>query len=648
MCGIVGIININREPINIKTLSKMMKAQAHRGPDDQGLVAFSLSQGTYQRIGANLKANQMSFEGGIGFNRLSILDLTSHGHQPMVSYDGKVLIAFNGEIYNAFDLRPMLEKKGFKFHSKTDTEVILNLYLAFGQEKMLSMLNGMFAICMIDLRQRRITLARDRLGIKPMYICLLGQQILFASEAKAFLYHPRFKIDLDPFALNEYLTFRYCAQNRNLLSKVEQIEPGQWLEITLNGIVSKKSYWTIPDMENCHTRLSLKQAVNQLHECLESSVKRRLLSDVKLGCQLSGGIDSTLVNIFAAKNAKDNIEAFSVTFNDSTLSEKPWIEKASQYTNMVSHCYELNSSYFVENIRKASWHLDQPINHPNSLGLMFLAENASKKVKVLLSGEGADELLGGYSRYYFAKLRPWVKPIIPILNQGLFNHMSGYLQHFGLTQEPVEHFIMSSAFVNRECAKKLYADYNYNAVLSMRETLFLGGKSTNHISNCLRYDMQTYLVDLLIRQDKMTMAFSVENRVPFLDHELVEFVRLNLAISHLVFLFPSYDPKQWITKGTKVILKALMSRYFDNSFVFRKKAGFAIPLINFFQNPSFRILVQDEILPGIKIRGILEIEYIKNLWANVDRLGKFELESLWVSLALELWLQEIENAQRRN
>jgi asparagine synthase (glutamine-hydrolysing) len=647
MCGIVGIINFDREPIDLGILSKMTDSQLHRGPDDQGRMVFSLERGTYRDIETKQRTGLMPFEGGVGFNRLSILDLSSSGHQPMVSEDKKVIIAFNGEIYNAFDLRPDLEKKGFKFRSNTDTEVILNLYLAYGQEEMLAKLNGMFAICMIDLRQKRITLARDRLGIKPLYISRLGKQILFASEVKSFLFHPRFKVDVDLGSLDEYLTFRYCAQSRHLLSKVEQVEPGHWAQISTSGTMSMNRYWSIPEMGDGHGQ-SIQQTVDEAQSRIEASVKRQLLSDVKLGCQLSGGIDSSLINILAAKHAGNNMDAFSVIFKDPKMSEEPWIDEASQRAGVVSHRYELDATYFCENIQKASWHLDQPLNHPNSLGLMFLAEHASKHVKVLLSGEGADEVLGGYARYYYAMLRPWVKPFANGLQRVNPHITSRFGKRLGGAEDPVSNFVMATAFLDQEHAKQLRPEFNLESVLSTRRSLFLEGKSHNHIANCLKYDMRTYMVDLLIRQDKMTMAFSIENRVPLLDHEWIEFVRRNLAVSQLVAWHPCQDPRQWVQKGTKVILKTLASRYFGDAFVFRKKAGFAIPLNDFLTKSIFREKIEDEILPGLRTRGLLNSRYIKTLWANTGSLSSPDLESLWVSLSLEIWLQQFEKQNKES
>jgi asparagine synthase (glutamine-hydrolysing) len=639
MCGFVGIVNFDKSPIDIGVLSKMTEIQKHRGPDDEGRTLFSLNDGTFKGIPRDCREGKMPFSGGLGFNRLSILDLSSHGSQPMVSTNKNAIIAFNGEIYNAFELRPELEQKGYSFRSNTDTEVILNLFDAFGFEGMLARLNGMFAICVIDLKAKRILLARDRLGIKPLYISRIGQTLLFSSEVKSFLHHPSFVPELDSGSLDEYLTFRYCSGSNHLISNVEQVKPGCWLSISSLNDQRQASYWQIPDVPSIVQNKPLEESIENAVTHLERSVQSQLLSDAKLGCQLSGGIDSSLINLLASRNANDNLDAFSVTFKDPAYSERKWIDSAAQRSGVTSHCFELDAEYFAKNISKASWHLDQPLNHPNSLGLMFLAENACSYVKVLLSGEGADESLGGYARYYYAKARLVTRPFVNSLNRVFRNKMSKISRRLGGSVDRVEHFLMSSSFLDSGYAGALRSDYNYESVIERRRALFMEGNSPDHTANCLKYDMRTYLVDLLIRQDKMTMASSVENRVPFLDHNWIEFVRNEIPMNHLVCVPSTLNPRNAVNRGTKVVLKKMARKYFDESFVFRRKAGFAIPMKQFFKQSLFREQVEDTILPGIASRNLLNHTYVNRLWSNLDSIGSFELEALWAALSVEFWIQ---------
>ena len=310
MCGITGILNLDFRPIDFRTLNRMSEMQKHRGPDDQGFVGFSFSQSRVSAVDINsneIKTN--SFHGGIGFNRLSILDLSINGHQPMISKDGKVVIAYNGETYNAFDFKNELEKKGYQFKSQTDTEVLLHLYQEYGIEKMLELVNGMFAFSIIDLELNKLFLARDHVGIKPIYWYKKGELFLFASEIKSFISHPDFHAEIEEKHVDEYFYYKYNAHDRTVFKDVKQLPPGYYLEVSMQGEKLVK-YWE-PDLT---TRNSLSEldATKRLEEILKTSVKSQLLSDVKVGCQLSGGIDSSLVTTFARGYFNADMDTFSV------------------------------------------------------------------------------------------------------------------------------------------------------------------------------------------------------------------------------------------------------------------------------------------------------------------------------------------------
>ena len=314
MCGIAGYFNFDGAPADAGILGHMINAQRHRGPDDQGIRLFSLAAGTSIALTNGERHPRGRFDGGLAFNRLSILDLSALGHQPMVNADETVMIAFNGEIYNAFEYTKELEEAGFRFRSRTDTEVILYLYEHFGLEGTLQRLNGMFAIVIVDLRTREIQIARDHLGIKPFYWTVAGRTLLFASEVKSFLAHPSFRADIDDEYVDEYLAFRYLCGDNSLLKRVKQLRPGHSLRITSDG-VSVHRYWQIPDVES-KPRLSASEAIAQVDQLLRNSVQSQLLSDVKVGCQLSGGIDSSLVSLFARSHFGADMDTFSIVFDD--------------------------------------------------------------------------------------------------------------------------------------------------------------------------------------------------------------------------------------------------------------------------------------------------------------------------------------------
>ena len=283
MCGIAGFVNLDGAPADASVLGAMTDLIRHRGPDDRGALCLSLRGGVPDTA--------------LGFHRLKILDLSARGHQPMTSPDGSTALLFNGEIYDAFDCKAELERDGYRFRTGTDTEVILALYERGGLERMLERLNGMFAIVIVDTRCGAVHLLRDRVGIKPLYWAQRGTTVLFASEAKAFLAHPAFRAEIDPTEVDELLAFRYVAGEASLLKGVRHVQPGHRLTITPDG-VREARYWSIPDHPE-KRRLSREDAVDRLDHLLGRSVQSQLRSDVNVGCQLSGGVDSSLVTVLA-------------------------------------------------------------------------------------------------------------------------------------------------------------------------------------------------------------------------------------------------------------------------------------------------------------------------------------------------------------
>jgi len=615
----------------------MLEIQRHRGPDDQGLRLFSLASGKSEARRAPSQAlsptqEDVAFEGALGFNRLSILDLSIEGHQPMCNADASVFIAFNGEIYNAFDYAAELEAEGFRFHSKTDTEVVLYLYERYGFEGMLKRVNGMFAIVIVDLRKREINIARDHLGVKPFYWAQVGRTLMFASEVKAFLRHPVFRPQLEESCLDEYLAFRYCAGDRFLLKDVRQLRPGYCMRITAGG-ASIRRYWEVPDSEK--PRISNVQAADRLDELLRRSVKSQLLSDVKVGCQLSGGIDSSLVSVFARSHFGADMDTFSVVFQNQKYSEERWIDQAAMAAGADSHRFLFTDNHFFSTLDSATWHLDQPLNHPNSLGIYLLAQRSRELVTVLLSGEGADELFGGYPRHYYASVRPKLYPWLAVLSPAP-GWGKKFSRNFGAGHpDAADAFIAASLFQSLDQLSQLKPGIDLAKVIALRREIFLEGRG-DHLDNCLKYDMQTYMVDLLVRQDKMTMAHSIENRVPYLDRQLVDFVR-GLPSQFLVSQELTL-PSRAIRK-TKMVLKDLARKNFNDAFVYRSKSGFGLPLPGYFADPRFAQMMNERLLPGIKRRGLISHEVVNRQWRNLPQMGRGGDEAFWVSVALEIWAQ---------
>ena len=632
MCGIAGFLNLDGAPAAIGTATQMADLQRHRGPDDHGLRLFSLAHATSIEPQPGETAVEGSYEGAVAFNRLQILDLTRCGHQPMTSSDGQIVIGFNGEIYNAFDFRPELEQAGYRFRSRTDTEVILYLYEHYGLEGMLERLNGMFAIVIVDLRKRELLMIRDHLGVKPLYWTVAGTSLLFGSEAKSFLAHPAFQPEVDAAHLDEYLGFRYVAGEESMLKGVVQLRPGHYARVK-DGRVTTQRYWAIPDPAE-KTALSDAAAVDHLDQRLRDSVRSQLQSDVKVGCQLSGGIDSSLVAVLARSHFDADMETFSVVFDDPDYSEQRWMSQAVDMARAKSHSTTFTPSVFFDNVRQASWHMDQPMSHPNSLGIWLLAREARKHVTVLLSGEGADEVLGGYSRFYYANLRAKLGPLLPALRH--LPGAGGRLQ-LDMGGDAVGAFINASRFQAPGEVLKLRPDANLAAAVARRRAIFEEGTGS-HLDRCLKYEMQTYLVDLLVRQDKMTMAHSVENRVPFLDKDLVGFAR---SLPSRCLVSDSIALVARPSRSTKVVLKSLARRFFDDDFVYRRKSGFALPLAQYFESPAFEVLMEEQLLPGIAQRGWMNADALRRRWKGLAGASQGASESLWIAVALEIWAQQV-------
>src|SRR6476469_4040591 len=382
MCGIAGFVNLDGAPADASVLGAMTDMIRHRGPDDRGTLCLSLRGGIPDTA--------------LGFHRLKILDLSARGHQPMISPDGSTALLFNGAIYDAFDYKAELERDGYRFRTGTDTEVILALYERDGLERMLERLNGMFAIVIADTRRGAVHLLRDRVGIKPLYWAQQGTTVLFASEAKAFLAHPAFCAEIDPTGVDELLAFRYVAGEAALLKGVRHVQPGHRLTITPGGVTESR-YWSIPDHVE-KVRLSREDAVDRLDHLLGRSVQSQLRSDANVGCQLSGGVDSSLITALARTHHSADLNAFSIVFDEPRFSEERWILEAAAAARATSHRFVFDETAFMGALDAATWHMDQPIGHPNSLALWLLALRSRERATVLLSGEGADELFGGYAR----------------------------------------------------------------------------------------------------------------------------------------------------------------------------------------------------------------------------------------------------------
>lgn len=626
MCGFTGYIKSKNSVSDSAAILNMLKLQQHRGPDDSGVLGINMASASLQEVSPQ---DPTVFESApnliFGFNRLSILDLSPAGHQPMLHRESKVALMMNGEVYNAFDYKSELEKQGFQFKGQSDTEVVLYLYLVYGIEGMLQRLNGMFALAIYDGREQSLFLVRDRMGIKPLYVLQNSDYLAFSSEMKSFKALPNFRFELEESKLSEFLLFRN-AINQTLFKNIVNITPGTYWRIDKNGHSKVYTYYDLLQ-ENAHTPSFEKGA---LEATLRSAVQRQMISDVKLGCQLSGGVDSSVVTAYAAETLeKGALETVSIVFDEAAFSEKKYIDQVAQQYQLNAHQFTLTAQAYLDLLDEAVWHFEQPINHPNTIGIKLLSREARKHVTVLLSGEGADESLAGYGRFLPDAQRLWTMNTV---KRALKNRsqLPAFLKLMGNSEI---RYILGTAYGGLATAKSLYAPFSSDDALQSRLNIWQktsGAKSL--LQRKRQYELLSYLPDLLMRQDKMSMAHSIENRVPFLDNE---FITVALGIPDDLLVKQSNG--KWEGKW---LLKELCADVFGKAFSYRNKMGFGIPLKTFFDSATFQTQWQNDILPGIQNRGLFNISPLQEWMENPGKMNSEQLDALWLMTGFEIWAQQ--------
>lgn len=623
MCGIVGGIakkNSGRLRDNSEIIN-MMQYQAHRGPDDQGIMGYLLDDGYGIEIEGD-KQKSYELDGMIGFNRLSVQDLSANGHQPMCTDDKRVIICLNGEIYNTEIYKRELEQKGYLFKSTTDTEIILYLYLEYGMEDMLRKLNGMFAIVILDLRIKKAFIARDRLGIKPLYFMNEENAFWFASEMKSFLAVKTFNKELDDTNLSEHFMV-FKPQHSTLFKHVNMIESGTYTVIELESYhITEKRYFDINSF--VRTNNGKESDLEELFfKHMKDCVERQKISDAKLGCQLSGGIDSSLVTYFAAGMKNGSLkDTISIIFDgeEEVFSEEQYADRVCELLNIQGHKEIINREYVINNIERAVWHADSIIGRPNSIGLNLLTEKARKYVTVLLSGEGADELFGGYAMFPMGEL-----------------YMRKYPQ--ASDEEKAEFAVSCQQKTDWIKAKRLYPELETDCIWKRRITDFQN-LTGSFFDRQIKYALKSYLPELLLCQDKMSMANSIENRVPFLDNDMLEFA-FNIPEEYLLYVNPEITEFKDISADTtgKLLLKKVSGKIFGKEFSYRRKMGFGLPYYRYFKDDSFKEYFYDCILSGIRKRGILNAKEVEDSYLRLGTTSWGDSELCWKSINFEIWCQ---------
>lgn len=624
MCGICGFVNADpNETVNEHFLREMCQVIAHRGPDDDGFY-------TDTRV-------------GLGMRRLSIIDLVT-GHQPVCNEDGTIWLVFNGEIYNYQALHADLANKGHRFVTKSDTEVIVHAYEEYGVH-CAKMFNGMFAFALWDVLRQRLFIARDHLGIKPLYYWFNKGKLVFGSELKCVVTHPSTPRQVDLVALDQFFTLEYIPSPRTIFQGINKLLPGHWLLLE-DGQLRVEQYWDIPFME---TPLDEASCAEHLEALIDDAVRMQLMSDVPLGAFLSGGIDSSTVVAAMSKSSNTPVKTFSIGFDDATYNELPYARAVAE-RYQTDHYEEILAPNIAETAQRLVRHLDEPFGDFSILPTFLVSEVARRKVKVVLSGDGGDEIFGGYDtyvaqswdRYYHhlpAAIRQGFMPSLMArvpprpAKKGLINKTKRFVEGASLPPS-LQHtrwmMFMSevdkSALYNSELRISLNGDSSY----AVMEDYFKRMAAANPLAQQQYVDIKTYLVDdILTKVDRMSMAVSLEARVPLLDFRIVEFA-VNLP------------PQMKLYRGeTKRILRRAMARRLPEMVLNKPKQGFSIPLKNWLRGPLKPMLTDLLSADLVQQRGYFEANTVQKWVAeHLDGTANHS-HRLWALMVFELWHQQM-------
>jgi len=619
MCAIVGIVQLDpRERVGDVRLKRMRDVLHHRGPDGAGLW----------------------IEGpvGLGHRRLAIVDVAG-GHQPMANEDQTVWIVFNGEIYNHAELRPELEARGHRYRTRSDTETILHLYEEEG-ERCVERLRGMFAFAVWDRTRRRLLLARDRLGIKPLYYARTDRELLFASEIKALLAASPIRAEFNEAVLPEYLATRFVAGEETFFRGIRKLLPGHTLSWSLADGFRERRYWRLP-VTTDDSPVELQERASHLRTRLEGAVRSHLMSDVPLGLFLSGGLDSSGLAALMAPMVKEPIRTFSVGFTEREANELPYARLAASSVGAEHREVIVSPEQFFKTLPRLIWHEDEPLAFDSSVPLYFVSRLAQEHVKVVLTGEGADELFLGYPWYrvslwnerlggpYWRLVPQMLREKVSGVIKRLPNPVRRYAERSFLALHPGPRglFYENFAVFPEALQRTLVRD---KGILTARDPYAVGLRCfTEHSGGILERmshaDLQTYLVELLMKQDQMSMAASVESRVPYLDHELVE---------HVVTIPSQYKLHGW---QTKAILRESLRDLVPREILTRKKMGFPVPLGRWLRGP-YRSVVEEFVLgPRTLQRKLFQPSELMRLVEEHRTGTRNHAVRLWLLVNLEVW-----------
>jgi asparagine synthase (glutamine-hydrolysing) len=624
MCGIAGIVAPDRLHEDERArLTFMRDVLTHRGPDEAGLYCDE--------------------QAGLAHRRLSIVDL-AQGQQPLANEDATVHVVFNGEIYNHAELRPGLEAAGHHYRTRCDTETIVHAYEQWG-DACVERFRGMFAFAIWDARRRRLLLARDRMGIKPLYWTLASGHLLFGSEIKSILESGLVRAEANDRAIPELLGARYLSGTETLFRGIHRLLPGHLLTLE-RGVAATRQWWDIPvgRAKQDARRLGDADAVDEFRCRLEDAVRSRLMSDVPLGMFLSGGLDSSAIAVLMSRMIDRPLETFSVAFRQRAFSELEYARQVVTAIRANPHEIVIDESDFFGALPRLVWHEDEPIAHPSSVPLYFVSKLARDFVTVVLTGEGSDELLAGYGRYPRALFnwragRFWAiapDPIRHFVEETLVPRLPSRLGRYarrsflGMPRTPEAMFFDNFAAIGLRrqaslLAPRLAATATPEVYAASRIYFDAGNGHSTTLDRLLYADLKTYLVELLMKQDQMSMAASIESRVPFLDHYLVEFA--------------AALPPRMKLRGftTKWILREAVRPLLPAAILTRRKMGFPVPFSEWMRG-SGAGLARDVLLDArARQRGITNPGAVSAL-IDAHAYGSTDAgDAIWALLNLELW-----------
>lgn len=626
MCGICGVLHFDGQPPSVEILTAMTESIHHRGPDGGGL--------------------HITGPIGLGHRRLAIIDLSESAEQPMTNEDGSLWITYNGEIYNFVEIRNELEKRGHIFRSKSDTEIILHAYETWGVD-CLSRFNGMFAFALWDASLQRLWLVRDRLGIKPIFYLHREDRLLFASEIKGILCDPSVERQVDLNALHHYLSLNYTPAPYTLFHGIRQLQPAHYLLVDKSGQSKMEAYWDISYQETRSGNES--ELLNEFEHQLSEAVKKQLVSDVPLGAFLSGGVDSSSIVYWMSHHADEPVKTFSIGFHEKSFNELNYARKVADLCGSAHHEYIVTPDA-ASVLPKIVWHAEEPTADSSMLPVYYLSQMTRQRVTVALSGDGADEILAGYETYpayYLSKLyrlvpslirRTFLRPAVerlPVIHSKMSwdFKLKIFVRGAELDYE-AGHAYWRTIF-DEEAKREIYATEVLRSLrevntLELYRSMFDQSDSMHPLDRMLYVDTRLYLPnDMLTKVDRMSMANSLEVRVPFLDHHLVEFVASLPPRLKLRYIFTG-----------KYALKKVLRRAMPEIPVGRKKQGFNIPKGIWFTG-ELRDFVLDHLSPQqINRMGLFKPEKISQL-INEHLAGKKDnSHQLWGLLYLSLWWQQ--------